>query len=289
MNLIHFLSRISLVFVTTIVTFSECREVYNYAVVNCYITHLKSIKKLSEDFPEHNVSSEEEEDCAEFIRIIREESFENFVTTNDYESSSVIEGLKEKLWFEYGLLETVYEASETLKKSEVIRKAKEAETLGEESLIVVGKFCELQKILETLFDEIFENESEGNKDIEDFCVRKYAVDEHLIDTSEFTVDLNPNHADISNVDCEGENSKYFKKFEEDFLEGIKEEVEKTDQKTQVDAECALKKLSEANLIDELVKLRVLSKLEITKTQKKDAKNEFVKSLQKIYEKCIYGF
>lgn len=285
-----FPSRIFLSVALAVETFAQWNEVFYYGKINCYIRHVKTkTNRLSQNFPEHDCcrtmwhSVASEEDCKTFVKEAHEKAFTEIeLKFNETDRRCVMDGLKEKQWFEDVLLESVYKASETLTKSQKNRKAMLAEVYAGMKLNEVSEFCKIKKNLEGIFDEMINDKSEGDERIEDYCLRKYAVDKNLIDTSKINLTLNPRNANVSALNCEEENARSFKKFEEQMVE-VTKKVE-----VNLEAKCVREKFHKPNYIDEFIKVLILSEIKLTEKQKEEAKNYFVKKFGDIDECIAFG-
>jgi hypothetical protein len=96
------------------------------------------------------------------------------------------------------------------------------------------------------------------------------VDNKLIDSKVHKVILNPQDAEVSNVDCTARLIEMTKIIEHTLK--------------QYDTDCVIRKHEEENMRDEIIKLYVLSELEITDEERKKAKESFVGKMMRIYSK-----
>jgi hypothetical protein len=268
---------------------SECRQVYDYSEINCYIKHLKSKSLLSEDFPEHQ-NVEEFQNCNEYIESIKEkftaELAKNSNQMKEYGMNCVIDGVKTSTWAEYQLLDTVYEASRTMTKSQKTQKIKESGEVAGKILLGVIESCIVEKGSRELFEELFNGVTsektsvEEESDAVDYCTRKYVVEKKLIDTTVHNFTINPKNINVTHVNCEEELKTAITEVEHKLKEALKENE-------YYEPDCMVRKMHEMNFIDLGIKIEVLSGLNISEKQKDQLRNEFtvglIEMIQAIHE------
>lgn len=255
-------------------------------MVNCLIKHLKNVKQIEDNFPEHNVETQQE-NCENRVKDLKKNVFPGLLTEFK-KNSDLIDGspkclmneLESKMWFEDVMKNSVYSASSTMTATEISEKLKELDNLLAETFGEAIRWCNAEKSFSNSFDEMMDegnksSEEENENDaIDDYCGRKYAVDNNLIDSNVYNIVLNPENIEVSNVNCTHVNAKNFKELED----ALKKLIEEDD---ALDVECAIRKQREGKLMELVFKVLVLSKLDLTNKQKREEKTEFVKEMQLI--------
>jgi hypothetical protein len=125
--------RLIIVIVLLSATLLHCRNVQHYPLINCYIRHLKNVRDLSENFPEHKVT-EQLKDCSKIIENSREKFYsdvkEMYKSIDEYKGDCVVATLKSLKHFEKILKDTVYQTSTTMTETEKIEATKEIMSYG---------------------------------------------------------------------------------------------------------------------------------------------------------------
>ena len=116
--------------------------------------------------------------------------------------------------------------------------------------------------------------SDEDDPTEDYCTRKLVVDNKLIDTTKYNIILNPKNLDVSAVNCEQELEKAFKSFEVILMKMVKDDDDLNDEKSQ----CILNKYREQHFGHKLIRLGVLSELEISDENKLEERIAYIQSM-----------
>lgn len=113
---------------------------------------------------------------------------------------------------------------------------------------------------------------------EDYCVKKYLIKNNLIDTVKYHIDTNPHSINTTGLNCE----QMIKKYNEDVYEELAfAYIESTELSNIEKVECALEKFREADYFDLIMKITVLTTVDITPEQKLDERENYVMILMKI--------
>lgn len=283
----HYILRYSLSIVLGIVVlFPTCFGddlVVTSGEVNCFIQHLKILKKLESTYPKHvsiaNTTNNEDIDCEEAVTAFFN-FFEKKVRQNSKVKSygdCVIYELKKHDWFEEMMLQMVYTPSRTLSAEDRLMKLKEAD---ERALTIIDDaidWCAYKKEFMELFDLLTRRTSNSNEtDLEDYCAKKYVVDKGLIDTKLYQVVINPKNLNVVGINCQN----FIKKISLD-LQEILEKSFRDEGDFHVDDEeigGVMKKYHQVNFFERILSVYVLGKLDLTTSQKESEQMKFVETV-----------
>ena len=142
-----------------------------------------------------------------------------------------------------------------------------------------GVKCDTNKDYSNMFDSIFDAESaeeteDGDKD--DYCMRKYVVDNQLID-AKYRVKLNPKYIDISELNCKPIQAKIIKSLDDVFTQGMLTSDDITSEITI----CAKEKMHSNKVFDKIISLLILKELALTDEQKNVERQAFVDLMTKV--------
>lgn len=158
-------------------------------------------------------------------------------------------------------------------------------------IIIACSICFPEALFGTAFDEIFANSTDDEDEPlddkqTDYCIRKFVVDNNLIDSDVYSVELNPDNLDnVSELDCT--------EFVEDAFEELKDQLRNsfltysTQPKLQV--RCMNRAIRKANSVNFMSRLSVLSELNLTDEAKAVEKNRFIGFMGDLYgelTKCL---
>lgn len=192
----------------------------------------------------------------------------------------IIDEVKLKNYASYLLKELAFESDEKLAASvgeEVILQNKEFH----DSLILKAVFeCESKNEISLVFDQIFNNANDADSDTQDdlesaYCIRKYLVNNNLIDTAIFKVVLKDPNVE---TDCTTIIKNQFKEAENGLRTGL--EAGENGMTTE-QVECALKKYRSKNYNDFLFTIGLLSEFNPTHEQKNTYRDKFTKMMLEI--------
>jgi hypothetical protein len=247
---------------------------FKKSLISCFINYLKSVDVLSRDYPNSDAPAKDCMKLIEFMKTFDDNSMGLF-KQHGIDADCMAEELARRKMKEYNMLELVYEASETMTDQEKEEKMKQARAKAEEATDRAVDFCSTKAHYSRLFDETIASENNTHGDVVgSYCARKYAVVNKLIDKKVHKVVLNPLDADVSNVDCTAKLMELTKSVEDTVKQ----------QYLEYNKDCVVCKHREENMIDQIIKLFVLSELKITDEERKKAKESFVGKMMRIYSK-----
>jgi len=122
--------------------------------------------------------------------------------------------------------------------------------------------CKGQIEYGTFFDQFYEQKrTEPINDISDYCMRKHLADKNLIKTSSYNFKVNPKSINTANIDC---------------TEIIRVTTEQMKQSiTSVGSQCVIQTFIDEGYIDVIMKIQLLSKLNLSASDKETEKQNFI--------------
>jgi len=270
---------------------------------SCIIKHLKTLNKLDQSYPDNDVSLDSV-DCEIFVKDridgIEKELRKKFRNTG-YEDCVLTE-IKKHGWHEYVALIFVYESSSHLSETDKNQKISESNERQTNILRQDVRWCKDGMTYGKTFDELWEAANETNDEsekngLEDYCTRKYVVDEGFLDSNIFNVTLNPNNVSIEGFDCNELLKKKTKEMKFDYTKGFREGLtpylrmsgkegvnlrELTDKIT----ECAITEFDEINLAGRILSIIVLGQLSPTHEQIQSEREKFIAAQRQLADAAI---
>lgn len=182
---------------------------------------------------------------------------------------------------------------------------------AENELLLKGKFAEAMCASSFIFGEIFDDaikNSRGNSRPDDdrktsndaeaienlkaeYCIRKYVVDNGIVDTKEFTINLNPTNLEL-NFECEDPLKGQFSMMEEIVFLNIlpdKDDLEGAGSQLKSEVACLRSSLKNAEALTVFAKVAVLSEISLSDLQILNLRSDFMTKIRKMYKnmrKCF---
>lgn len=109
---------------------------------------------------------------------------------------------------------------------------------------------------------------------EDFCVRKYIVDNNLLTYDDVMLALNPKSIDVSNMSCDASVQKATK-----MIEGILKKLRPSKDESDNDiTNCWLRKMHEGNYIAQALEYAYLKELQLNAKRENDLRKKFGRAM-----------
>lgn len=244
---------------------------------DCFVMHLRDKNLLDKKF-KYTVESEDLE-CDSIITKFRHETL--VIATQSTESTSdfqrkyfqnkkcIEEELSSMNYAELAMKMFIYERSKQLSKK-VKKKFRNSDKDMMKKVTIAVTMCQPHSFYGEMFDGLVRVSNKSYSTLAeqkfDHCVRKYAVDKNLIDTTIFSIDINPYDIEI-NFNCD--------KVTKGFLETIKQRLKSAYEMLFDDAR-EVQCLNESmKSVDYAVKTMVLSKILLTIDQMEELRNEYI--------------
>jgi hypothetical protein len=149
---------------------------------------------------------------------------------------------------------------------------------------VASSICFPEALFGASFDEIFspsENEEESDEDKQtDYCIRKYVIDNNLIDKNDLNVELNPDNLDIApDFICTDLVDDAFEELEDQF----KSPFQFVEEKTKRQNRCMNRVIKNAKAVDFMSRLSVLSEVNLKDEFKAVERKNFIEFMSNLYK------
>lgn len=259
---------------------TECAPVDNKAAINCYIKHLKKKNQLEANFIEYAVEFNSSL-CKEFVSEVRKELYRNLETKmkDEYNLGNAMKCIRNDLrahhFAEQSMKFLVYEDTQTMPSDEKQRKVTEIRVQLEKTSKQIIMTCLYARAFGRIFDGIFMLPSSG-EDSEDprkqYCTRQLVIDKKLLDTKMYIVSLNPRNLNLLSFDCCDILANVKSDFRQILQRMLKRNPFEFDKNEQ---DCIAEKFRQAGIIDRMMLLGVLHRLNISEDKKALEKIVFV--------------
>lgn len=267
----------------------------NNAKVNCYIRHLKSKEKLDADYPER-ADAGEGEDCDRLIKRTEKDLYKFSAQSSRRRSDfrkytkCMTTVLRAEGWVDDVILQAVYRDNESLSIVEKQQKVAELDERISRAAEEAFSKCVFEKKFEELFDRLSKASKDSSSDssssseentssdnIDDYCGRKYIVDNNLVNQ---TVVLNPKNINMDDVDCDARLKEKFAIFDAMLRAKLNDEnLELNEQQVK----CALTKYREAKFGDQFLAAAFIGSKKVNSAQRSFEKKRFVKFMFDIFK------
>lgn len=228
---------------------------------NCFIRSLKTLDMIDPYYPEYVIGGYTG-NCEKLIVDEKNTVYTNFAAALgsffflEYKQC-IVEDLKARHFAENAMKHAVLLNSETMSAEEI---ALQVNAIFQSNKIIVEdstRHCVFRDIFGKLFDRLIKNDKTA-----DYCLRKYAVDSHLVDAEVYDVSLSPGDTDVQNSDCKVQveitKLEHLQTFEQTLDNKAREEIK---------SDCAKERLLHSGLADKMIKVTLLNELNITESQK----------------------
>lgn len=215
------------------------------------------------------------------------------------EADCIMDSLKRSDFGNSLLLLYIYETSEGVDETVRAEKMHKAQIKVTRATFDAFMTCQAEKKFGEIFDSILEggNSSEEESDPkEDYCIRKHIVDHKLIDNEHLNLSLNPQHLDLSTIDCTVLYQKALKDSEDELVKALLEEdssEEKTEDQTSkiqpTDVSCLLEVVRQGNFIDQMLQFDYAKELNLDHVQQKEMRGKFIHVMTRLADSASKCF
>ena len=260
----------------------------------CIVDYLRSVGLL---LASPGLNYEPSQVCISAIQIRRNQNLENLrtsVLSNDDISGKtdcIMEGMKNLDVENFLLLVNVLD---TLKEEEKLDKKKSisATFINDYSETTI-MLCLAGDKFNEAFDSLFIEEKKSSSEEEefdpkeDYCIRKYVVENNLTSVENVSLLVNPQKINTTGIDCNVLNQKALKGAEEkavkSFIEGFTSD--KDDNSVELSPTkiaCVLKFIREENYIDKMLQFDYLQEMNLNVQEKEQLRNYFSVEMMKLF-------
>lgn len=250
---------------------------------NCYSDYLKRHGALDETFETTPYDGEEflcEMILATTINRVYGELFREFSENSSFNESAkcIVENLRASKWSDLDIKEQIYDVSQLLTRQEKEQKIREIKHLQEKITGNAILTCLSEKEFGETFDSIIANTTYDDEDlVGDYCARKYGVENNLIDTNQYEINLNPRKILTTYVQCDIVNKKHFDDAEAELRNHLTQDTDTPAEKV----ECYMRKYHENQYFDKTLAIALLGEMKLTDEQKEREKQNFVSTMVNI--------
>jgi hypothetical protein len=251
--------------------------------LDCYIKHLKEKQLLDKDYPISNTRSSL--NCEVFVKKVSDLIYESVLSKyrqKGYsDASCTINDLKSKNWSDISLVTVVYKVDVTLTVEERDQKMSESRTKSLKEVLISQQKCGLTNdVFKKKFDKEFQMFMDYSPEPETaFCLRKFDVENGLIDLKKNNINVNPKN--ISDKNCHEIIDEKYQLFKNAIEVRLMSKLSNNAILTDEQKKCYVKKYSDFRLFSQNIKVQVLARLHITNEQKEDLKKEYIKLIHEV--------
>lgn len=145
--------------------------------------------------------------------------------------------------------------------------------------------CILKHAFGVMFDFYLDNPNIANSDVATYCIKKYVVDNKLLDTRKYKIDVNPKSLKVANIFCTEIN---FDRFHE-LPAFLVNKFIKDDDFFPLDEdqfECAIEKCHEGKVTESFFIAGVLRDLKVTQNVRQAEREKFVRNLVAVASEIV---
>lgn len=142
--------------------------------------------------------------------------------------------------------------------------------------------CLSEKEFGELFNSIISNstqeEDKSDEDVVgDYCARVYGIENKLINSTEYEVNVNPTDIITTYVQCDVVNEKHFEEAETELRDHLLNDVGVEESKV----ECYMQKYHDNHYFDKTLTIALLGELKLSDEQKRREKKKFIDTMVNI--------
>lgn len=247
----------------------------------CIADYLKSIGMLSAS---PGLNYEPNQVCISAVQIRRSQNLEKFqsLVLSDEEVSEKSDCIMEKM--KKSSLENILllaDVLDTLEEEEKLEKTKFMKNAFISKYSDTILLCLTGDKFNEAFEALFEKSSseEESDPKEDYCIRKYVVENNLISAENVSLPINPQNIDTTGIDCNVLNQKALKDTEEKIIKGFTEEFnsDKDDNSIELNPNmiaCVQQLIRQGNYIDKMLQFDYLQEMNLNGQDKEQLRNYF---------------
>ena len=271
----------------------QAREVIDYStqsLINCYIRHLKALKKIESDFPELQTRNTIA-DCELRIKNVKTEIFKAVKTKMRKSKKTspiadcIVDYLKTEYWAEIQMKHAIYDAS-SLSQEVKKKKIGEMRQMSDHESEMAIKYCSYEDELGLLYDDFYDNEGDTDDDkVTLYCTRKYVIDNGLFNIQSANLTLDPK-INVSMAVCDEIIDIFIKDTEDSLKENLKEEKPDV---TNEQIDCTLQKYRDGKYTQKIIETAVVARINLSSEEKSRHKRNFIKFISLVIHEVTKCF
>lgn len=248
---------------------------------NCYTDYLKRHGVIEQSFESEPFNGESalcEIVLSTTVEGVYSALFDEFNKSEELNEHAgcIVENLRKMRWSDLDLKEQIYRISDALTENETDEKIREIKSLQSKISNEAIISCMAQKEFGELFDQIFRKDEQEDY-VGDYCARKYALENKLVNSEIYKVNPNPNNIITEEVKCDEIVKQQLAQAEEELKQHLLKNFDGNADKVN----CFNRKYHENNYFNITLAVELLGELEITQDQKLLEKNKFIQIMTRI--------
>jgi hypothetical protein len=256
----------------------------------CIENYLKKLELVGSEFgDDEGVTS----GCNFMIPIIKKEIYKKLESELSKKGENehrecFMKKLEERDFASTLLALSVYQDTSKVSESVKNEKAEEFGKIMKGQLVMSSMDCKLEHQFSEMFEELVEGDSESDESTpeEDYCARKYVVENELLDSS-YKLKLNPGGIDTASLNCEELYPTIRTEAEEALVESFLDSESSGESPfNETTTECAVNVIKGENFIDRLLPFSFLHELELSDAAKENEKSKFIQVMKDFTQALI---
>jgi hypothetical protein len=251
---------------------------------NCYADYLKRHGVLEPNYESQPFQGEAyfcEMILSTTINRVYGDLYKEFHENENFKSSAecIVTQLRDAKWSDLDIKEQIYEASDLFTQSEKEQKIREIKYLQEKISGNAILTCLSTKEFGELFESIINNSTNDDDDdlVGDYCARKYGIENNLIDTQQYELDVNPRGIITTYIQCDIVNNQHFNEAELELREHLLKDVGVAEDKV----DCYIQKYHDNHYFHNTLAIALLGELKISAEQRQREKEKFIAKMVNI--------
>lgn len=157
--------------------------------------------------------------------------------------------------------------------------------------------CQATKKFGEVFDAIADGEDSSQEETEaseDYCIRKHIVENNLIDSQHFQLEVNPKNLDTTTIDCNVVYRKALKDAEDELVKALLEEDSSEENEIQstidpTNVSCLLAVIRDGNFIDQMIHFDYVKEFNLNREARSKLRKSFIIVMTKLAENASKCF
>lgn len=147
--------------------------------------------------------------------------------------------------------------------------------------VMVCDDTDISEMFEQLFEKgVNESSSEITDTENNYCLRRYTIENNLIDTNVHKLNINPQY---NSIDCSAMNQAQMKETEDAIRIEFEEDLDRPSKKAK---RCLLRAIRTSNYFDSSLRVRILAQIGISGDVKSKEKKIFIEKMKMLYKEML---
>lgn len=203
------------------------------------------------------------------------------------QADCLVENLRKSDLAEFSMKRLVYENSRKMSKRKLKKALKAIDYAIEKRTETAVTLCTSDKVFGDMFDATYANanttdSSEEETPEEDYCERKYMVDNNFINPA-YHVSLNPKNVNVSNLNCDEIVEHSITEAVNELRGEFEDELERPSKRT---LKCVTKAIRTGHYFESIARIVMLGEIGISDTDKAEERKKFIDGMKQLYENVL---